>query len=253
MRPLITANFESMGYSAVDFSIISDAAWAPGIETREAWQIWAQNEFPVGSGSEPPLRAMSPMQRRRLGLLGKMALEVAYECLGGRSDVPIIFCSRHGEASRSVDLLRDLATGAPLSPTSFGLSVHNAIGGMFSIARKDHANHIALSARQATVEHAVIEACGLLADGEKAVLLVTYDYPLPEIYAGYRDGAEQPFAWAWLLEPPRDEVVSLSWSKTDEDAANSLSGLEVLRFYLRKDGKLKRRCGGRLWQWIRNV
>ena len=119
------------------------------------------------------------MLRRRAGFLGKMALEVAYQCLGQRIDVPTVFSSRHGEASRSVDLLLDLAKGVPLSPTSFGLSVHNATGGLFSIARTDHANSIALAAGQSTVEHAVIEACGLLAEGEPAVLLVAYDCPLP--------------------------------------------------------------------------
>jgi hypothetical protein len=80
------------------------------------------------------------MLRRRAGFLSKMALEVAYQCLGEQIDVPTVFCSRHGEAARSVDLLLDLAKGEPLSPTSFGLSVHNATGGLFSIARRDHAN-----------------------------------------------------------------------------------------------------------------
>ena len=80
--------------------------------------------------------------------------------------MPTVFCSRHGEVSRSVDLLMDLAKAEPLSPTSFGLSVHNATAGLFSIARSDHTNSIALAAGQSSVEHAVIEACGLLADGE---------------------------------------------------------------------------------------
>ena len=35
------------------------------------------------------------MLRRRAGFLGKMALEVAYQCLGQRIDVPTVFSSWH--------------------------------------------------------------------------------------------------------------------------------------------------------------
>lgn len=243
--------------SAVSFSITSDAAWAPGVETRKAWRAWAENGFPIAMGSEPALRAMPAMQRRRVSFLGKMALEVAYECLGERTDIPTVFCSGHGEVSRAVDLLQDLASGEPLSPASFGLSVHNAAGGMFSIARGDKANNIALSARQSTIEHAVIEACGLLADGEKAVLLVAYDCPPPAIYADYGDSNEQPFAWAWMIEPPQQEVVSLAWSSMPDaqaGAAESLpAGLQILRFHLRKDRRMDRVCGRQKWHWMRDA
>jgi len=246
-----------MLHSTVHFSVASDAAWAPGVETREAWQRWACDDLHIGAGPEPALRAMPAMQRRRLGLLGKMALEVGYRCLGDQVNVPTIFCSRHGEVSRSLELLRDLASGEPLSPTSFALSVHNAIGGMFSIARNDQAYQIALSARQSTIEHAVIEACGLLADGEKAVLLVACETPLPSLYAHYQDEDEQPYAWAWLIEPPREDVISLSWSAcagVQERTAKCLpAGLDILRFHLRRERRMERVCGKHAWEWARNA
>jgi len=197
------------------------------------------------------------MLRRRAGFLGKMALEVAYQCLGERIDIPTVFSSRHGEASRSVDLLLDLAKGVSLSPTSFGLSVHNATGGLFSIARGDHASNIALAAGRSTVEHAVIEACGLLAEGEPAVLLVVYDCPLPTPYCVFQDCDEQPFAWAWLMRPPADELVSLTWSDALEHNPQSFGrlppGLEVLRFYLHRDPALERICDTRRWLWSLHV
>jgi hypothetical protein len=246
-----------MGAQAVSFSIASDAAWAPGLETREAWLAWAANTFPISGSGEPAVRSMPSMQRRRAGALAKMALEVAYACVGDRLDVPTVFCSRHGEVSRSIALLRDLAQREPLSPTAFGLSVHNATGGMFSIARGDTANHTALSARQCTVEHAVIEACGLLADGEPAVLLVASDCPLPALYAHFQDCDEQPYAWAWLLEPAQQDAISLEWSVAAEceaTAADALpAGLEILRFHLREDRRLDRICGKQLWRWSRHA
>ena len=183
--------------------------------------------------------------------------EVAYRCLDAKSDVATIFCSRHGASARSVELLLDLANGVPLSPTSFGLSVHNAIAGLFSIARSDHASHIAIAAGNSTVEHGVIEACSLLAEGEPAVLLVAYDCPLPEIYSSFQDCHEQPYAWAWLLKPPLKESFSLSWSRAAESAPRTIerppSGLDVLRFYLRNDAILERVSDGRRWLWRRHA
>jgi Beta-ketoacyl synthase, N-terminal domain len=243
--------------SEVSFSIASHAAWAPKLETREAWLAWASEDYIITGSVEAPIHRMPPMLRRRAGFLGKMALEVAYQCLGRRIDVPTVFTSQHGDAARSVDLLLDLAKDVPLSPTSFGLSVHNAIGGLFSIARGDHSSHVALAAGQSSVEHAVIEACGMLADGEPAVLLVAYDCPLPTPYHEFQDCNEQPYAWAWLMQPPADEVVSLTWSDALEHNPpgfkRSPAGLEVLRFYLRKDPALKRICDTRRWFWSRHV
>jgi hypothetical protein len=200
---------------------------------------------------------MAPLLRRRAGFLDRMALEVAYRCLGNRSGVPAIFCSRHGDTSRSVDLLTDLANGLPLSPTTFGLSVHNATGGLFSIGRGDHAASSALAAGRSSVEHAVIEAGGLLADGAPEVLLVVYDRPLPALYAAYQDCHEQPFAWAWLMQPPAGDVVSLSWSAAVDNEAASVErlspGLAILRFYLRQDRSLERICQPRRWLWWRDA
>src|SRR5262249_40026680 len=246
-----------MSSSEVSFSIASYAAWAPKMETKEAWIEWANTNHPIRGELAAPVQAMPPMLRRRAGFLGKMALEVAYQCLGERIDVPTVFSSRHGEASRSVDLLLDLAKGVPLSPASFGLSVHNATGGLFSIARGDHASHIALAAGTSTVEHAIIEACGLLAEGESAVMLAAYDCPLPHPYHEFQDYDEQPYAWAWLMKPPVDEVVSLSWSNALDNSPlrgeRLPPGLEVLRFYLRKDPWLERICDKRRWFWSRHA
>jgi len=244
-------------FTGIQFSIVSFAAWAPGIETDEAWGEWALGQRQIAGDGEPALHSMAPLLRRRAGFLDRMALEVAYRCLADRKDVPVIFSSRHGEASRSVDLLIDLAKGLPLSPTNFALSVHNATGGLFSIARSDHASSSALAAGESTVEHAVIEASALLADSAAQVLLVVYDRPLPALYAGFQDYCEQPFAWAWLMHAPEREVFSLSWSApVGQEAADRTQfspGLQILRFYLRRDRGLQRICQGRRWLWSRDA
>ncbi|HKY09480.1 MAG TPA: beta-ketoacyl synthase chain length factor [Candidatus Binatia bacterium] len=218
---------------------------------------WAKDEYLISGGNEPPVKNMAPLLRRRAGFAAKMALEVAYRCLGKKTDVPLVFSSRHGEAARSAELLLELADGAPLSPTSFGLSVHNAVAGLFSIARADHANSAALAAGKSTVESAVIEACGLLSEGAPDVLLVVYDCPLPQVYAGFQDCVEQPYAWAWLMKPASDNFYSLRWAAAENIAqpnGNGLpAGLEILRFQLRGDSSLERLCDKRRWQWMHHA
>jgi hypothetical protein len=243
--------------TSVSFSIASFAAWAPGVETPDAWFLWARGETSLKGQGEPELRAMAPMLRRRTGFLSKMALEVAYQCLGRRANVPMVFCSRHGESGRSVDLLLDLANGMPLSPTSFALSVHNAAAGLFSMARLDRAPSTALSAGRSSVEYAVIEACSILAEGEPEVLLVVYDCPLPRLYGEFQDCREQPFAWAWLLERPREEFCALSYRANEalgrRQTEELPGGLEILRFHLRRDHALERICDRRRWLWTRHA
>jgi hypothetical protein len=241
----------------VRFSIARDAAWAPGVASAGEWEQWAAAPWRIEAGPEAPVAQMAPMLRRRAGTLGKMALEVAYQCLDGRGDVPTVFCSRHGEVGRAVELLSELTRGEPLSPTGFGLAVHNASAGLLSIARADRANHIALCAGPATVEHAVIEACGLLADGAPTVLLVAYDAPLPPLLSGFEDCDEQPYAWAWLMTPAAENPVTLSWSAGDGEpgaAGQAMpGGLEVLRFHLGGAGCLERRAAGLRWSWSRHA
>ncbi|MQA19148.1 beta-ketoacyl synthase chain length factor [Rugamonas rivuli] len=243
-----------MRTNGVSFSISRHAEWAPGLTGPEAWQQWAQAPFAIQPGEEPGVKAMPAMLRRRAGFLGKMALEVAYQCLDGRTDIPTVFCSRHGEVARSLELLTDLARGEPLSPTAFSMSVHNAIAGLLSIARSDRANQLALAAGAATIEHAVIEACGMMADGAPMVLLVACDCPLPALFASFEDCEEQPYAWAWLLTPAGDDAVSLSWSASAEaPSAGMPAGLEVARFQLRGARRLERNDGRMRWSWSRDA
>jgi hypothetical protein len=246
--------YQTMQENGVSFSLADTAAWAPGLDTPEAWSSWAAAPFPLTATDEPGVKQMPPMLRRRAGFLGKMALEVAYRCIDGRADIPVVFCSRHGEVARAVELLTDLVQDAPLSPTAFGLAVHNASAGLFSIARGDRANHIAVAAGPSSVEHAVIEACGLLADGAEQVLLVSYDDRLPPIFADYEDCEEQPHAWAWLMVPAREDAIRLSWRAADEGVGEEQmpGSLQVLRFQLRGDQVLERVAERRRWRWTRH-
>ena len=86
------------------------------------------------------------MQRRRIERLGRMAIQAACWCQEAEeSGVPLVFASRHGDVARSMELLEALAADEPPSPTTFGLSVHNAIAALYSILRRDRGNYVAVA------------------------------------------------------------------------------------------------------------
>ena len=167
----------------IEFSIVDWAAWAPGLSERSQWLGWADAPYPPVGEDTPALAEIPAMQRRRIERLGRMAIQAACWCEDGQgadNQVPLVFASRHGDVARSMELLGALASDQPLSPTGFGLSVHNAIAALYSIARGHRGNYLALAAGQATVETACLEAAGLLADGAREVRVVVYESRLPE-------------------------------------------------------------------------
>ncbi len=209
------------------------------------------------------------MLRRRTSAVGKLALETAYAALSGEhapavavDDIPTVFASRHGECARSVELLQSLAAATPLSPAAFSLSVHNANAGLLSIARGMRGNSMAISAGQSTVEHAVIEACGLLADGAPYVLLVVADASLPELYAPYSDCREHACGWSWLMQAADEHTsrpgLSLQWDDatppSTPDIDQPAGAAAVLRFFLdSRCNAMVRHADGRRWHWMRHA
>jgi hypothetical protein len=168
----------------------------------------------------PPLRAAGPAgragrvrpRRRRTPRCRRDDLD----------DNPTVYASRYGETGRCLELLADQARGDALSPTAFGLSVHNAIGAMIALARGDRRNSSAIAAGRATAAAGVVEAMALLEDGAHGASLVVYDSPLPAGYAQFEDEPSAHFAWAWRLRRPRagERALHLDWqaANTDDDA-----------------------------------
>lgn len=244
----------------IEFSVVDWAAWAPGLTERSQWMGWADAPFlPHGEGT-PALPEIPAMQRRRIERLGRMAIQAACWCEDGQgadSRVPLVFASRHGDVARSMDLLGSLAASEPLSPTGFGLSVHNAIAALYSIARGHRGNYLALAAGQATVEAACLEAAGLLADGAPEVRIVVYESPLPDVYAEFADEPDPFFAWCWRLAAPgaAGTGLRLSWQAAP-GAADTAPGLlphalDLQRFLLGGGSSLEHVTQGQRWCWSR--
>lgn len=240
----------------LEFSVTNWTAWAPGLESPESWIKWSLDPLysDAKASAYPKLSKVSPMLRRRLDLSGKMAISTLMDCIDNDREIPIVFCSRHGEVARSATMLASMAAGEPVSPTSFSLSVHNAVSGLFSIIRSDQANYITILARKNLMESGIVEASGLLDSGHDKVYLVVSNNVLPECFNDYQDREEVPFAFAWMLSKDGKEKISLSHSSSCEAPAFQLpQELEVFRFFLSGRKELRIPSDDHSWIWSRNV
>lgn len=151
---------------------MSATRWTLPIARWSAWRPGA---------AAPDVGFIEPLLRRRLSPLARAALHVAHACIGDLPAVRCVYASRHGELARTVDMLRGLAQGEPLSPTAFSLSVLNANAGLFSIIRGDTSPITALAAGADTFGFALLEAASRVAqEGGWPLLLLYADAPAPE-------------------------------------------------------------------------
>ena len=252
---------------SLSFVIESWAACAPGVDTPQRWSQWAAAPWLPEGEPQVALAAVAPMLRRRFAPLGRQAAQAALDLAGDErldadadlDDNPTVYASRYGETGRCLELLADQARGDALSPTAFGLSVHNAIGAMIALARGDRRNSSAIAAGRATAAAGVVEAMALLEDGAQAASLVVYDSPLPAGYAQFEDEPSAHFAWAWRLRKPRagERALHLDWQaeNTDDDAPHPQlpASLQALWFGLSDAPELVQQADGRRCVWSRDA
>lgn len=264
---MLTINNQIGGAVRAAFAIRAWAAIAPGLHSQEQWLQWAEAPAcPVGD-TAVELPHVPAMSRRRLGHLAKMAVSVADQVLppGQGADVPVVWASRYGDAEKALALLKTQALDEPMSPTAFGLSVHNGIGAQHSILRGMRANAICVASSHCAPESGVVEAAGVLGEGAPGgadeVLVVCYDEALPPDYAGFHDEPVAEYAWAALLGPLPPggsgfalQALEASAQQGDGDAVQSPlpHGLDVLHFLLqeRRHHLVRGHASGQ-WMWER--
>ncbi|CAB3685338.1 hypothetical protein LMG3458_01835 [Achromobacter deleyi] len=247
------------------FSIAQWQGWTSGIEDASSWKHWAEHPYcPVGETCPPRLEFLPPMQRRRLTPMARSVFECAWPVADGHAPMPLVFASRHGETTRNFGLLQSLAAGEPLSPTAFGLSVHNAIAGQWSIIRRETTESVALSVEDDGLEHAFLEAGLLLADGHADVLVVLAEERPPAPYAPWID--DVPFSYAaafrlragtdWRLEAAARPALSAK-AATDASGAGASqpwpNTLNLLRHLALHTPTWRHANHARQWLWTRSA
>jgi len=169
--------------------------------------------------------------------------------------MPLVFASRHGETTRNFGLLQALAADEPLSPTAFGLSVHNAIAAQWSIIRRETTESVALSAEDDGLEHAFIEACLLFDAGHEDVLVVLAEERPPAPYSPWVDDAPCSYALALHLRPGADWTLAMAPQAPHAgDAAQAWPNpLNLLRHLLLRTPDWRHANRSRLWTWTRTA
>ncbi len=180
--------------------------------TVEDWKL-GENHWQQHSANwedfSPKLAFLPPLKRRRLSDSARLFFEASWELTGQDENLPVVYASSNSEINRSFALWQTLLQEGDVSPTSFSLSVHNALVGQWSEMRQVKTETTAITAQQDNLETALLEAYLLLNDGYEKVLVVISESPL---YAEYnaQPVVRQPFAYALAMVVEKGEQYHLS-------------------------------------------
>jgi Beta-ketoacyl synthase, N-terminal domain len=223
------------------------SAWAPTLQTDNACLLEAADR--KAPGFVPKLLA------RRLSPLARAVFNVAAAVIGQDNAMPVIFSSAHGEICKSLEMLKTIQSGEPLSPTAFSLSVHNAIAGLFSIALENRQEITVLAPGIEGIAPAFVEALGLLQEGAPSVLVLLYDEPIADFYpvAPFNLNCALPCAVALLLSQKGEGIrMELTRSvQAGEDGEQPVQLLAFLQFILTEAPALTLGSPEHSWTWRR--
>ena len=162
----------------------------------EDWVAWtADSAFTIRSGHALHERlgesVLPRLLRRRLDVTGRAACD-AIAVLDDGKDQPLIHASRHGGVNSSLEMLQALQDGDPVSPSSFSMSVHNAVLGVYSIARQHRGPTLALAACGNEFDALINEARGYLAAGQDAVIVLFSEADIPQSIKAHTESPASP-------------------------------------------------------------
>lgn len=239
----------SFSFNILDWSAISSR-----ISTQQEWLQWSNNALNPNDLAEyqPALDFLPAIQRRRLGKAARLVCQAAWPLAERYPDCPVVFASHDGEINRSFELWPELLQSQTVSPTSFGLSVHNALAGQWSIQRKDMQESTALATLSDGLETALAECYALLQEGTERVLLIIAEDPLKTEYAVQAERAPFPYALAMIIENGENYRLALHISENPSHQKSDYFGaLTWIKFMLLPHKQHEQTHGNRTWQWLK--
>ena len=222
--------------------------WSPETRDPSHWPVAEPDVRPV---TAVPDQAIPSLHRRRMSTLSKMAVQTALEATATEQPDFLVFCSQHGELTRTRDLLAAIVARGELSPTSFSQSVHNASAGLFTIITTSQAPATSLAAGAGTFAYGWIEVEAFVAaNPAKRALLVSYDEPLPHEYRPYSAQQQRPHALAMLLGAAPSGGFKLEPAAATAEESAPLAPL-FMAWALTAATTFNRTAGGQGWTWRR--
>lgn len=204
-------------------------AWLPGGDAAGDTRILTE--------PRPAGRSVPAMLRRRLSSAGRAVCDML-AALDPEGTTILLHASRHGDAERTLEMLYALAEHTPLSPARFGLSVHNAVLGVHSIASGNRRSLQAVSASGDEWAALLSEARGYLAEGAPRVIAVFSDAPVPARFAAHAPPSRGAAAVAAVLSSGTGrEIIATSVADTDVTELDAPQPVDVID-WLRHGGSL---------------
>lgn len=183
-----------------------------------------------------------PLDRRRLSRAAKCAFDLTRRF--NALDMPVVFSSHEGEINRCFELQNTLAKGEPLSPTSFSLSVHNAVSSLLGIGMKNRCEISAISAF-APLEYALIQAHLLLDSGFERVLTLAYCETIKQEYF-----SEEGASCMVMLVVSKGENLRLSSEEKRDDRRDKNLLIKFLQnFDINKKSSWQSSDKNLVWRW----
>lgn len=200
-----------MRKSGLSLNVERWSDWQPVAADRSVCTRYAQGESVSRELADPELADVPALLRRRLAPIARVVFQVLNHCADTKCQEPVVFSSVLGDINRTQGLLQSIVSGTPVSPAAFSLSVHNSIGGLWSLAHDIHAPMVALAPLEYSPVPALIEAGGLLEAGSHSVVnVVYYEDDYPQHYKAFFDAPPGPTAIALRLVGPALETDASS-------------------------------------------
>lgn len=234
-------------------NIIDWQARAPGLSDATEWLAWSRLKLSIDPTAPlPRLTALPVMTARRLNSGSKLAVDIGLAMLQNHTIDAVVYSSRHGELERNYRILHALATGQPVSPTDFAMSVHNSAVGNLTITARQPIVSSSVSAGLDTFQQSLCEVLSLLQAGYSRILLVDFDGSLPEFYhpALPPQMPAWPYALALVIEAGGALQCETRSGSMGEEPSLPQS-LMFLQRYLSEERQFVVAGERLLWQWAR--
>lgn len=241
------------------FGVERWCSWLPEQNEENPGVFWSSEQGLEPQAAKPNLEFMPMMQRRRLSPLAKTVFHTLNRCTTPSSQDPVIFSSKYGESKRTFGILEDISQTEAVSPMAFSLSVHNAIAGQWSIARKNKAPMISLAPGQYGLTPALLEACGMLALQQcQAVNVVFYEEKLPDFYQPYAKSPEHPSCLTLRIVPfdaavfndEKKNILAFKINQAENSSTPTIDPSLTLVQQLLEGHQQQVYCGGAPSSWI---
>lgn len=119
--------------------------------------IFDIKKFSYVTGEDIDVSFIPMMQRRKLNNFGRAALYTLYGAYDGGSP-NLIFASNYGDFDRVEKLITQRKEDGEVSPAGFGMSVHNAVIGLFSLLEKINTSYNSVSSGEKSISAGFLES-----------------------------------------------------------------------------------------------